>query len=74
MCAFAPVLMKSLHIERISADSNFTSSVLPKLMKFYFTAILSEQAYPQAMIQEPSQCVTEEWEKTYMSLVTHHTV
>ena len=28
------VLTKSLHIERISVDSNFTSNVLPKLRKF----------------------------------------
>ena len=68
------VLTKSLHIERISADLNFTSKILPKLRKFYFTAILPELACPQAVIREPSQWMTEEWEKTYISLATHHTV
>ena len=65
------VLTKSLHIERIFADPNFTSKVLPKLRNFYFTAILPELACPQAVIREPSQWMSEEWEKIYMGLDTN---
>ena len=50
-CDFV-VLTKSLHIEMISADSNFTSNVLLKLRKFCCTVIL------------PELSVTKEWEKT----------
>ena len=62
------VLTKSLHVERIRADTNFKSTILPKLRDFYFTAILPELACPQAMIREPTQWVTEEWKKIYMTI------
>ena len=61
------VLTKSLHIERIVADPNFKSIVLPKLRNFYFTAILPELASPQAGIIEQTKWVSEEWKKIYMS-------
>ena len=63
------VLTKSLHIERIKADSNFKATILPKIRDFYFTAILPELACPQAVIREPTQWVTDEWRKIYMTLV-----
>ena len=62
------VLTKSLHIERIFADPNFTVKVLPKLKNFYFTAILPELACPRSVIREPSEWMSEEWEKTYTEL------
>ena len=65
------VLAKFLHIERIFADPNFTSKVLPKLRNFYFTAFLPELACPQAVIREPSQRMSEEWEKIYIGLDTN---
>jgi len=62
------VLTKSLHIERIVADPNFKLTILPKLRNFYFTAILPKLASPQAVIREPTEWVSEDWNKIYTSL------
>ena len=62
-------LTKSLHVERIQADPNFKSTILPKIRDFYFTAILPELACLQAVIREPTQWVTKEWKQIYMNLI-----
>jgi len=49
------VLTKSLHVERIQADPNFKSTMLPKTRDFYFTAVPPELACPQVVIREPTQ-------------------
>ena len=56
------VLTKFLHIERIFADPEFKLKTLPKPRYFYFTAILPELGWPQAVIQEPSEWMCDEWE------------
>ena len=62
------VMIKTLYVERISVDPEFKEKVIPKLKEFYFTAILPELASPQAVIREPCQWVTEEWDSTYLQL------
>ena len=64
------VLTKTLHIQRIFADPEFKSKILPKLRQFYFTAILPELACPQAVIREPLEWMSNEWETTYIGLIT----
>ena len=61
------VLTKTL---RIFADPEFKLKILPKLRQFYFTATLPELACPQAVIREPSEWMSDEWETTYIGLIT----
>ena len=62
------VLTKTVHIERIQADPNFSSNIVPKLKDFYFTAVLPELASQQSKIREPEEWVTDEWKETYLHL------
>jgi len=62
------VLTKTMHIERIKMDPNFSTNIIPKLKDFYFTAVLPELSSPQAKIREPEEWVTDEWKDTYLNL------
>ena len=46
-CDFVLWTPKELHVERIQADPAFWREVLPKLEKFYDTALLPELASPR---------------------------
>ena len=62
------VMTKNLHIERITVDPQFEKKIIPKLKEYYFTAVLPELASPQAVIREPCQWLTKEWEFTCLQL------
>ena len=62
------VMTKNLHIERITVDPQFEEKIIPKLKEYYFTTVLPELASPQAVIREPCQWLTKEWEFTYLQL------
>ena len=61
-------MTKNFYVERITVDPEFKEKMIPKLKAFYFTAVLPELASPQAVIREPCQWLTEEWECTYLQL------
>ena len=62
------VLTKTVHIQRIHADPNFSSNIIPKLKDFYFTAVLPELASQESKIREPEEWVTDDWKETYLQL------
>ena len=41
------VRTQDIHIERITYDNKFWTTVMPKLKLFYFTAVLPELSFPQ---------------------------
>ena len=54
------ICAKNSHGERILYDDDFCSSIIPKLKRFYFCAILPELVVPCQPIREPKAWITDE--------------
>ena len=64
------VRTQDIHIERITYDDDFWTSVMPKLKAFYFTAVLPELSFPLGVraIREPSDEFKKEWQDIFKHL------
>ena len=64
------VRTQDIHIERITYDDDFWTSVMPKLKAFYFTAVLPELSFPLGVtaIREPSDKYKKEWQDIFKHL------
>ena len=54
------ICAKDFYGERILYDDDFCSSIIPKLKRFYFCAILPELVVPRQPIREPKEWITNE--------------
>jgi len=54
------ICTKDTHTERILYNDEFCSSIIPKLKRFYFCAILPELVVQRQPIQEPKDWITNE--------------